>query len=417
MQQKALLRTLIVVFILLESIAPSTHLCAQVDNEIQSFYIISKPTGANVYINGRWMARTPYQLKVLPGTYKVKIDLENYFVYEELIDIVKGDDMQVLDVSLKIKPATLIIKTGPDVIVTIDGEQALVGYYETEIDPGRHRVQFSGALYSTVVKNVHLQPGGKKILEFIPEKLFGELEIRTKPKSAELILNGKVIGTAPLFLEEVRIGKNHLIAKLDGYMVEERDVFVENTKTTVVKIKLSKLLGFEETQEKERPQESDDPEIILPLSKKEQERRDKRNEVRNPFSWQYHTLAVDFVIGITGYGPEIAYLNKVGAYVTYTVGTPAVQSNFTPDKLSSLGGGILVREGFFGRKNRGAIYLLAGFGKELDNNGHYFDIGQYVNFGRVTMSFGISRMYFTYNPSYLPNNDELKIRFGMGVAF
>lgn len=392
-------------------------LLAQQDNTLQKFYIVSDPQGANIYINNQWIARTPYELHVLPGNYVVKIARENYFEYEELIDIVKGDDMQVLNVSLKIKPATLIVKTEPDVQVYIDGAFASMGSFETELDPGRHRIQFGGDLYSTVIKDVRLQPGGKKTLSYVPEKLFGELEIKTRPKAAFLKLNGKYIGTAPILLEEVRIGKTHLKAELEGYAIEERDVIVENTKTTVVKIKLSKLKAVEESNKIADQNKTNESEVIHPLTAKEQNRRNKRNEVRNPFSWEYHSLAVDFVLGVSGYGPEIAYLNKVGAYLLYTVGTPAVTSTFTPKRLSSLGGGILIREGFFGKRNRGAVYLMAGLGKELDNNGHYFDIGQYVNFGRVTVSFGMSRMYFTYNPSYFPYNDDLKIRFGVGVAY
>lgn len=416
MPHSFLLRCLYTISFLLLLI-PCRILVAQGDNTLQSFYIVSQPAGASIYMNNQWIARTPYQINILPGIYSVRIDLENYFVYEERIDIVKGDDMQVLNVSLKIKPATLIIKTEQDVIVSIDGEQASLGSYETEIDPGRHRITFSGELYSTVIKDIRLQADEKKTVEFVPEKLFGELEIRTKPKAASLLLNGKNIGTAPIILNEVRIGENHLKAKLEGYSMEERDVVVENTKTTVVKIKLQKLDGFKENSEKEVPTERDEAEMILPLSKKDQDKRDKRYEVRNPFSWKYHMVALDFVLGVSGYGPELAYLNKIGFYALYTMGSPAIKSQFSPKKLSSFGGGVLIREGFFGKRNRGAVYLLAGFGKELDNNGHYFDIGQYVNFGRVTMSFGMSRMYFTYNPAYFPYNDELKIRFGMGVAF
>lgn len=410
------IRCLYIISILL-FFASCRILLAQGDNTLQSFYMVSQPAGASIYINNQWIARTPYQINVLPGNYSVRIDLENYFVYEEMIDIVKGDDMQVLNVSLKIKPAKLIIKTEPDVIVLIDGEQASLGSYETEIDPGRHRIQFSGELYGTVTKDIRLQADEKKTVQFVPEKLFGELEIRTKPKAASLLLNGKKIGTAPIILREVRIGENHLKAIFEGYSIEERDVIVENTKTTVVKIKLSKLDGVKEISEKEETKETDEADMILPLSKKDQDKRNKRYEVRNPFSWKYHMVALDFVLGVSGYGPELAYLNKIGFYALYTVGSPAVETQFSPKNLSSLGGGLLIREGFFGKRNRGAVYLLAGFGKELDNNGHYFDIGQYVNFGRVTMSFGMSRMYFKYNPAYFPYNDELKIRFGMGVAF
>lgn len=401
----------IILFVLMSEL-----LIAQTEIYLQTLQIVSNPVNATVSINGHQVGTTPYEINLRPGTYQIKVSLPGFYTYEENLQLQKEDERQVLSLTLKAKPARLTVTTRPDIQVFINDELASKGSFQSELEPGNYSVQFKGELYETVERKIRLLPDMAKTLEIFPEKRFGQLTVKTRPKHATIFLNGKRVGESNIDIEEVRVDTNLIEAVLPGYNLEKRSVLVKNTRTTVVKIRLEKS---EFNLEEDREDYLTDMEngVVEPLTDKQQKRRDKRSEVHNPLSWKYHAFSLSGVLAITGYGVEAAYLNKIGGYVMFTKGQPASPSALIPDNLKSIGGGFLIREGTFGKRNRGAVYLLLGAGIEQSNFGHYFELGQYVNFGFVTASFGVSRMYFDYNPSYFPNNDEIKIRVGLGVSF
>lgn len=392
------------------------HLINAQNNPLQTLTLVSDPPNADVIVDGYMVGKTPYEINLRPGFYQIEINLEGYYTYKEKLEMVKGDEKQVLSLTLKAKPSILKIHTAPDVLVYVDNELTSEGSFDTEIEAGKHTLIFAGEMYDTIRKEVRLLPGKEKVVEVHPEKRFGQLVVKTRPKGATIFLNGKKTGTSPNEMEPVSVGKNNVEAVLEGYAFERREVWVENAKTTVVTIKMRTA---QQSVQKNQTN-NEDPEntlIIKPLTEKQQNRRNKKAEIRDPYSWKYHTVALTTILGVTGIGVEAAYLNKIGGYLHYSRGTPAFSSNATPAYLSSLGGGVMIREGVFGKKNRGAVFLQIGGGVEQGNNGHYLELAQFVNFGFITASFGVSKMNFHYNPSYFPYNDEIKIRVGLGVAF
>lgn len=393
------------------------NIWSQPELRLQTLEVVTNPSNAHVAINGYEVGRSPYEIKLRPGTYNLKVSLPGYNTYEEELELKEEDERQVISLTLMAKPARLTVTTSADVQVFINDELANIGSFQTELEPGNYSLKFMGELYDTVEQNIRLLPEMNKIVKFTPEMRYGQLVVKTKPKGATLFLNGKRIGVSTTEIEKVRLGVNQIEAVLEGYNHEERLVRVENTRTSVVKIKMVKSDFQSQSDPGTTNPETNKNKVIKPLSKKQEKRREKRNEVRNPLSWKYHALAINGVLGVAGYGVELAYLNKLGGYVLYTSGEAAEPSHLTIDQLSSLGGGVIVREGVFGKKNRGTFFLQLGAGVELKNTGHYFELGQYINFGSVTASFGVCRMFFDYNPAYFRYNDEIKIRVGLGVAF
>ncbi len=392
------------------------EVCFAQNNMLQTLEVFTNPPNASVYINEQPVGKTPYSIQLKPGIYRIKVGKAGYFTYVEDLELLEEDKKQVLSLTLKEKPAHLEVQTAQDVRVYINEDLASEGSFDTELEAGTYTLRFEGELYATEVHNVRLLPDQKKTLEVYPEKRFGTLLVKTKPKGATVFLNDKRIGESPLSQEPVRVGMNSVEAVLGGYKLAQKSVLVENTRTTVVKLNLVKTEMPDEVNEGE-PQWQSDEEVVKPLSEQQQQRLEKRYEIHNPLSWKYHSVALSGLLAVCGGGVELAYLNKVGAYVMYTTGKPASGSGLAPEKLRSLGGGMLIREGVFGKRNRGNVFLLMGAGIEQGQNGHYYEVGQYVNFGRIVASFGISRMFFDDNPSYFPYNDEMKIRVGLGVSF
>lgn len=75
--------------------------------------------------------------------------------------------------------------------------------------------------------------------------IMGKLAVHTNPYHAEIMVDGKLIPAhTTLSPYELQIGHHKLIVKQTGYKTEERDIMVEQNKTTDINVILSQLAMF-----------------------------------------------------------------------------------------------------------------------------------------------------------------------------
>jgi hypothetical protein len=74
-------------------------------------YVNSSPTGADVYLNGKFKGNTPQTFTLDPGTYTVKISKDGYVPYTQTINVKKGGSYTVS--KQLVKYATINITTNP----------------------------------------------------------------------------------------------------------------------------------------------------------------------------------------------------------------------------------------------------------------------------------------------------------------
>jgi hypothetical protein len=69
----------------------------------------------------------------------------------------------------------------------------------------------------------------------------GQVRVETRPKGATVLLDGKVVGEAPLTIDDVSYERRHrLEARLDGYLAETVALPTDRPPLHVVKLRLSR---------------------------------------------------------------------------------------------------------------------------------------------------------------------------------
>lgn len=130
--------------------------------------VTSDPTGAMIYLNGKYVGKTPYKLpEIRVGSYSIKIELNDYQTVEQKIAI-SYQQLNKLNFPLKGLPGKILVtSTPPGATVYIDGKK----YGSTplsgiELEPGTHGVLVKLEGYQALEKKIQIAPNSPAELDF-----------------------------------------------------------------------------------------------------------------------------------------------------------------------------------------------------------------------------------------------------------
>jgi Protein kinase domain/PEGA domain len=135
----------------------------------QQLLVQSTPNGARVFVDGRDVGRTPASVSDLArGQHRVRV-VQDGFVTEERRVVIAGSGSQALNVTLE-RPRTAVAAkpAAPPVSAT------------------------TGSLTT-------------------------QLKVESRPTNARVFVDGRLIGTTPLALEQIEAGEHNIRLELDGY--------------------------------------------------------------------------------------------------------------------------------------------------------------------------------------------------------
>ncbi len=207
------------------------------------FELITHPaTGVEVMLDGRHAATlTPFVGQDLaPGVHSVKVTRMGYQPFERKVTI-KAGTMLVLDATLarsstalkdkNIFKKTTVVKPG------------------TRTDPLRQEKPDAGI--------GNRQQTTKKIAEKLPKNPVvktAELRVVTKPSGAQISVNGKKLGHAPIASKDFKVGaKLKIAAMLRGYRSARREVEIKNGNSNEIKIEMEKIIKPKEPKKPRKP--------------------------------------------------------------------------------------------------------------------------------------------------------------------
>ncbi len=163
--------------------------------ELGGIFISSDPSDADVYINGKYLGRTPFDTdNLLAGEYRVKMVKSGYWNWEETVTI-REEVKSRLDIKLAPKLSE---------VAAMEGE-------------------------GMEVQQVEVQP----------YQATGSLTITSEPSQSAVFLEGSYKGETPINLKNLQIGRTyHLRISKMGYKDWEADVSVKREQTEVINVKL-----------------------------------------------------------------------------------------------------------------------------------------------------------------------------------
>jgi hypothetical protein len=214
-----------------------------------SLYIISQPTGSNIYLDGVYRGITPMTLNnVAATTHIVQLDHAGYYDWKSTVEVPAGGTRTV-DGTLNPMPVSttgwIYVSSSPGgATVTVDG----VNFGQTpasgslklnNIPVGTRTVGLSLSgyqPYSTAVSvTANTVTEVNKVLQPVsPVSTTGGLSISSTPPGANAFLDNNFIGITPLTLASVTEGSHLVTLRLEGYQDYSTTIQVNSGATSTV---------------------------------------------------------------------------------------------------------------------------------------------------------------------------------------
>ena len=212
--------------------------------------VLSAPdAGADVFINGERMGTTPLTLdeKLKKGRYALRLVLRDYEPYEDTV-LLTGDGTRITR-SAVLNPLYAIVTVRSDdsqAQIWVDKEYKGTGSWTGRLSGEvTHVVESRRESHQPQSRSVTVEAGetGRIIEVPAPVPLYATLNIETDPVMAEVQIDGKNVGTAPL-VEQVLIGKRTVSASMSGYETETATVELQHNETKTVTISLQEKPAY-----------------------------------------------------------------------------------------------------------------------------------------------------------------------------
>jgi formylglycine-generating enzyme required for sulfatase activity len=160
--------------------------------------IASEPGDAEVRIGGEPRGRTPLQLELLAGSYRVELRREGFKPWISDVQVQPNEPLTLGPVQLGLPDGRLVVRSSPaGANVTVGG--AYRGRTPLEIDVRPGIAQAVGVLrdgYEAAEREITVAAGGREAVEFKLVPILGEVIVRANPADAQLFIDGAARGAA-----------------------------------------------------------------------------------------------------------------------------------------------------------------------------------------------------------------------------
>lgn len=165
--------------------------------------ITSTPSGAEVYLDGALRGRTPLSLSLPEGRYGVELRLAGHEPYRATVQVRRGETTR-LDVRLTPVPrtGTLLLESSPaGAEVYLEGRLQGRTPLRLSLEEGTYRVEYRLPGHEPYGATVRVERGRETRLAATLRPIrTGELALEARPEGAEVYVDGRLLGRAPLRL-------------------------------------------------------------------------------------------------------------------------------------------------------------------------------------------------------------------------
>lgn len=202
--------------------------------------VTSNPSGAEVYLDGALRGRTPLSLSLPEGRYGVELRLAGYEPYRATVQVRRGETTR-LDVRLTPVPrtGTLLLETSPaGAEVYLKGRLQGRTPLRLTLDEGTYRVEYRLPGYEPYQATVRVERGRETRLAATLRPIrTGELVLEARPEGAEVYLDGRLAGRAPLRVS-LEAGLHEVRVLAPGYAEYRAQVEVRPAETLRLYVEL-----------------------------------------------------------------------------------------------------------------------------------------------------------------------------------
>ena len=174
---------------------------------------------ATVYIDNQKVGSVPYLGETIPsGSHKVRIVKAMYKSLEQDLPV---NDGEVTEFSPRLSEnfATVTLSVDDNAKIMVDDNYKGTGTWTGPLEYGDYNIktQSDGHRPQTKVYTIDAASNNQTIKLTAPTPIYGSVNIAVLPDESEVYIDGKHVGTTPLFLQNILIGDHRLEVKKEGY--------------------------------------------------------------------------------------------------------------------------------------------------------------------------------------------------------
>ena len=178
------------------------------------------------------------------GIYTLRIQKEKYKDYSTTITIEEGK-ITTIRPSLEANFAQVTLKTNEGADIYVDGNRLGTTRWTGTLELGEHSVETRQASHHSAYTNVRITPqsAGQTITLNNPLPIYGSLIVDGSPADVAVYVDGKKVGTSPLFVSELLIGTHKIRLEKDGYDQQEKTVQIADNQESMLDFTLTKTVA------------------------------------------------------------------------------------------------------------------------------------------------------------------------------
>ncbi|MEN6609684.1 MAG: PEGA domain-containing protein [Methanoregulaceae archaeon] len=218
-----------------------------------TLYVVSTPSGANVYADGTYKGVTPLTLTgVSPGTHIVELDLTGYYDWKSTVTVGNGQTQTITATMSPITSKTgwiIASSTPANANVYVDSvfkgtTPASGGLTLSGISVGSHTVRFDLSGYRSYSTQVTVSADSYSSINAVLQQGSSPsgaatLQISTTPSGADVYIDNVFRGYSPLTLTDITAGQHTIMAQMTGYQDASITVAVTTGSTMPVSLTLA----------------------------------------------------------------------------------------------------------------------------------------------------------------------------------
>jgi tetratricopeptide (TPR) repeat protein len=213
-----------------ESKAPPRKIMRFIDKRLRSLrkqvgwltLDISPSVAIEVRLDDRHWFSVSGAFPVDPGPHKLSVRARGYVAQDHRIEAVAEKRQRM---AVKLSRTTLTINSSPQgATVRIDGvERGRTPLTLSELAPGAHALQLiKGRL--GLAQRISIAPSSRAKVSLTLEPLRASLRVQSTPSGARVQLDGKAVGSTPLLLRDLPVGRRRLQLSRPGRLPTTRQV-------------------------------------------------------------------------------------------------------------------------------------------------------------------------------------------------
>lgn len=216
---------------------------ADLSREYGVLRINSNPANAVVFIDGKRQGQlTPIEMKVPLGRYHVKVVKDQFYTFEETIQVEHGDPTPV-EADMVRQVGRLILETIPSGAKAYVGNDVLGTTPLTQDKPvGKYVITLVKDGFRKKVIEANIAPDESLEVAIEMTERAGALKVTTNPPGAEVHINDAYQGESPLRIEK-KPQVYQLVIRKDGYREIHEEIVLEDNITKNIHRDLDPVLG------------------------------------------------------------------------------------------------------------------------------------------------------------------------------